>query len=568
MKPRIIKGRVAGALLLLGATSIAGTARAQSSVSPGDSVSRNVAGHSIDRISVALRDGDYATIAVRHPKGLTMNVVAPSDALVRPFVEPDMEGVNAITFVAEGAGQYSVVIRNDGDASIPYSIVFRERLSLDETMRSVPPPDAVSSPRIEAVRRQIDSGNPSTASFWDAIAKEGTPLFEPLDPNYELVTFLWRAVGDTRNVYVAASIEISGSSNKSLRRLGNTDIWYLTLKVPKGARFTYGLEPNRPSVDALERVTRQMDPFNRVMKWNCPDGASKYRCRSVGESPNATPQPWIAKRSGIAVGRIEKNKIHSAFQNVDRDLTIYTPAGYDPRGKPAPLVVLFDDDQYLEPDWGGQNTWDNLIAARKIPPTIIVMVHNLPGRRLFDLVANPTFADFVAKELTLWIRSHYNVSHERNNTVIGGASAGGLGATYIGLTHPEVFGNVLSMSGAFWWSPAHNGGVCGGGCAGPSARPAVRNRDATTEPNLIADLVLNKPPAGRPRVYLGVGTFEFDSDGTGGGILEETRHLRDLLLARNYQVVFKQFVGGHDNVIWRGGLGDGLETLLGDQALH
>jgi hypothetical protein len=31
-------------------------------------------------------------------------------------------------------------------------------------------------------------------------------------------------------------------------------------------------------------------------------------------------------------------------------------------------------------------------------------------------------------------------------------------------------------------------------------------------------------------------------------------------------VVFKQFVGGHDNVIWRGGLGDGLETLLGKKA--
>jgi enterochelin esterase family protein len=79
----------------------------------------------------------------------------------------------------------------------------------------------------------------------------------------------------------------------------------------------------------------------------------------------------------------------------------------------------------------------------------------------------------------------------------------------------------------------------------------------------VADLVLNKPPSDKVRVYLGVGTFEFDSDGTGGGILEETRHLRDLLLVRNYQVVFKQFVGGHDNVIWRGGLGDGLETLLG-----
>jgi len=515
---------------------------------------------------VTLREGDYATLAVRHPKGLAANVIAPNGSLVRPVIEPDMEGINRVVFVAEAAGRYAVAVSNDGDASIPFSIVFRERLSLDETMRPVPQRDALSSPRIEVLRRQIESGNTGTAGFWDAIAKEGTPLFEPLDPGYELVTFLWRAVNDTRNVYLAASFELPGPRSVALHQLGNTDVWYLTLKIPKGARFTYGLEPNRPSLDTLESVTRQMDPLNRGMKWYCPDGTSKYDCRSVGESPQAVPQPWIAKRTAVAAGRIEKSRIHSALQNLDRNLTIYTPAGYDPKGKPASVVVLFDGDEYLEPEWGGQNTWDNLIAAGKIPPTVVVMVHNVAGRRLFDLVANPTFADFAAKELTSWIRAHYNVSHDRSRTVIGGASAGGLGATYIGLTHPEVFGNVLSMSGAFWWSEAHNGGVCGGSCAGPSARPAVRNRDATTEPNFLAGLVLNKPPPVRARVYLGVGTFEFDSDGTGGGILEETRHLRDLLLARNYQVTFRQFAGGHDNVIWRGGLGDGMETLLGEKA--
>ena len=556
---------VRAGLLLFSVTCIAGSVRAQSTLSVGDSVSRNVASHSIDRVTVGLDDGDYAILAVTHPKGLAVTVVSPGGSLLRSFIEPGIEGVNAIEFVAEGAGQYVATVKNDGDAPVQYSIAFRERLSLDERTRIVPPRDAASSPRIEAIRRQIESGNTSTASFWDAVAKEGTPLFEQSDPDHELVTFLWRAVGDIRNVYVAASLELAGAPSVAMRQLGNTDIWYLTLRVPKGARFTYGLEPNRPSMDRLESVTRQMDPFNRGMKWNCPDGASKYDCRSVGESPLATPQRWIGKHSGVTAGRIEKNKIHSALQNVDRDLTIYTPAGYEPKGKPASLVVLFDGDDYLEPEWSGPNTWDNLIAAGKIPPTIVVMVHNLPGRRLFDLVANPRFADFVAKELTVWIRSRYNVSHDRGRTVIGGASAGGLGATYIGLTHPEVFGNVLSMSGAFWWSPAHNGGVCGGSCAGPSARPAVRNRDATTEPNFLADLLLNRTPAGRVRVYLGVGTFEFDSDGTGGGILEETRHLRDLLIARNYQVTFKQYVGGHDNVIWRGGLGDGLEILLGEK---
>ena len=550
-------------LFVIAAMCAAARAGAQATVTPGDSILRSMAAHSIDRVSLALRDGDFANLAVTHGKGLAVSVVKPTGNFVESFVEPDMEGTNPVAFVAEGSGQYALVVRNDGDAPVQYSVAFRELTSLDDRTRPVAPRDEVVSPRIESIRRQIESGNTNTGMFWDAVSKEGTPLFEPLDARYELLTFLWRAAGDTRNVYVAASLELPGPPHKELHRLGTTDIWYLTLKVPKGARFTYGLEPNRPSDEDADRITRQMDPLNRGMKWECPDGASKYTCRSVGESPQAEPQQWIAKRQEIATGKLQTSRIHSALQNLDRDLTIYTPAGYEPKGKPYPLVVLFDGDQYVEPEWGGVNTWDNMIAARRIPATVVVMVHNVSGRRLFDLVVNPTFADFVAKELTPWMRSHYNVSRDRNNVVIGGSSAGGLAATYVGLTHPEAFGNVLSMSGAFWWSPEHNGGVCGGRCASPASRPVVRNRDATTEPNWIANLVLKRPPAARPRVYLGVGTFEFDSDGTGGGILEETRHLRDLLVARNYQVIFRQFVGGHDNVIWRGELGDGLQSLLG-----
>jgi enterochelin esterase family protein len=26
-------------------------------------------------------------------------------------------------------------------------------------------------------------------------------------------------------------------------------------------------------------------------------------------------------------------------------------------------------------------------------------------------------------------------------------------SSYLGLTHPELFGNVLSMSGSYWWAP-------------------------------------------------------------------------------------------------------------------
>ena len=67
------------------------------------------------------------------------------------------------------------------------------------------------------------------------------------------------------------------------------------------------------------------------------------------------------------------------------------------------------------------------------------------------------------------------------------------------------------------------------------------------------------------RFYLTAGTFEIDRDGSGSNILEGTRHLRDVLRAKGYDVHYEQFVGGHDGLSWRGRLADGLIALLGVQ---
>jgi len=59
------------------------------------------------------------------------------------------------------------------------------------------------------------------------------------------------------------------------------------------------------------------------------------------------------------------------------------------------------------------------------------------------------------------------------------------------------------------------------------------------------------------------GVFEVDSRGNGGSILEPSRHMRDVLLAKGYTVHYQQFISGHDYLNWRGTLADGLITLIG-----
>ena len=64
------------------------------------------------------------------------------------------------------------------------------------------------------------------------------------------------------------------------------------------------------------------------------------------------------------------------------------------------------------------------------------------------------------------------------------------------------------------------------------------------------------------RVFLSAGLFEREHGGA-DGILETSRHLRDVLTARGYDVTAREYAGGHDYFVWRGALADGLLALFG-----
>ena len=540
------------------------SAFAQEKLSVNQPVHQIVTAGVTNKYPIRLNDGDYVEVSLASESGSVNLLVAnPDGSLMRGFAGPSVGARNTYAFAAEGAGIFSLNIVNPGEQAAIYELTLQKIVSLDERFRPGEWSDPDPSPRIQELSKQIASGETKTESFWKEIAAQGTPLVEQLNVNYWLVTFLWRAQHDTRSVMVTGSFNVPGPTrNNLMHRIGDSDVWYLTLKLPKGARFTYRLVPNNPPRSENTQTTAQADSYN-PRRWECPKTAKKFLCRSIVELPDAAPQPWIVSKPGTPTGRIEKQTIKSAIQKLDRDLIIYTPAGYKSDGPPNALLVLFDGDDILSDDFQGQTTLDNLAAARKITPTVVVMVDNVGDRRLVDLVANPEFADFMATELVPWVRAHYNVTRGPERTVVSGKSAGGLAAAYMGLRHPEVFGNVFSQSGAFWWSPEHSGGVCASKCPEDGGRRSDPDgMDSRTEENWIAKQFVTSPKL-PVRFFLEAGTFEVDKQGTGGDILEATRTLRDMLLAKGYEVHFQQFVSGHDDLSWRGTFADGLITLLG-----
>ena len=378
------------------------------------------------------------------------------------------------------------------------------------------------------------------------------------------VTFLWRGEPYTHNVMVLW-IPYAGVAPDEylMARLGETDVWYKTIKVDRRMRLAYTLAPNvgrlRPlslgiDMDAITMTAAaaRPDPLNPKRYRIDPDSvdAPEYRGNSVLEMPDAPPQPWVAQRPGVHAGRVEKHRYKSAALNNEREIAIYLPPQYSPQAEPYPLLVVFDEEEYLTlvPT---PTILDNLIAEGRIPPVIALLVSNAPGARDRELPCNPEFSRALVTELLPWAHGLYHFTSDPRHTVVAGSSAGGLAAACSGLWHPEAFGNVLSQSGAFHRTP-------------PSGSDTT---DSSTEPNWVARQFISSPKKAL-RFYLDAGSAEFNATGGADSILFCTRTLRDVLLAKGYEVHFQEFAGGHDYLGWRGTLADGLIALMGGAAAN
>src|SRR5499427_7552002 len=271
---------------------------AQEKLSPNQTVAKKIEPGKTELLSIALNDGDYTNVSFGYKGKINFFLLYPDGTIARRAVGTSGEGKTSFPFAAEGTGSYSVKIENPGDQSASYELAIGDVISLNERLKPVDWSDPYPSPRIQSLRKQIEAGNSNTDAFWKEMAAQGTPLVEPFgaDGKYQLVTFLWRAVHDTRNVEVRGSFEAPASpSDLALHHIENSDIWYLTTKLPAGARFTYQLSPNDPLTFTGPRAsqraaTRQADPLNPHRE--CPPNAGRFRCQSVAELPGAAPQPW------------------------------------------------------------------------------------------------------------------------------------------------------------------------------------------------------------------------------------------------------------------------------------
>lgn len=393
------------------------------------------------------------------------------------------------------------------------------------------------SPRLTALASQIAAGNSGAVEdLWQEVTKQGTPLIEPTgEKGFFQVTFLWRSKEDTNTIVTWEAAHTI--RDQTLDRFRDTDIWYKTYRVRDDARFFYRFSVNDPNFPFVTSAgvkypeKYQVDPLS-LNQWRKQFG--------VVELPNApsmelsTRKPDVPK--GITVKLVPDMK--SSILGNERRVFVYKPVGYDPKGKPYP--VLFFGASYLNfvplPI-----ILDNLIAQKKIPPVVAVLV-DFPDQATLDREqeCDPKFDDFLVKELLPRIREDYHITNDPTKTIIGGASMGGLSAACTALRYPGIFGNVLAQSGSFWWAPA--GGT--------------------------EDGWLTREIAARPRVpvrfFLSIGLLEGGSAFLDGRVsmTQASRHLRDVLRAKGNTVSYREINAGHEPYNWSVTLPEGLVALL------
>jgi enterochelin esterase-like enzyme len=391
-----------------------------------------------------------------------------------------------------------------------------------------------SSPRVEKLKIDLAGRVPGAVdAFWEELRRTHTPIIEPVpdDASRVRVTLVWRGAPGTTGV------EANGAE---MTLIAGTDVWYQTFSMPADHRMWYQFRPR--AGEAMDAAP-QPDPLNPhrfvapvARPQSASDTSSPYMHSSIVVLPAAPASPWVDPRRGVAAGRVDEGVLTGTSGAANRRIWVYSPPATPGAATPAGLLMCLWGKDYLN-QIPVPTILDNLIAERRIPPIAVVFVDNA-GDRFQDFQIAQRFADMVRRDLLPWARATLHVPTDPRRVIVTGYSAAGLESGYLAFRHPDLIGNVLSQSGAFWR-----------GFEGQGA----------SEPQWLA-AQFEATPRRDTKFYIDVGGAE--TTAAGGTFKAANAHLRDVLMQRGYSVVYNDVPGGeHEYIHWRTTLADGLIAL-------
>ena len=266
---------------------------------------------------------------------------------------------------------------------------------------------------------------------------------EPTINQDNTVTFHFTAP-EADSVFVDGDFLPGGKRNRLMKK-GENGLWEYTTESPLAPEiYTYSFRL------AGERV---LDPYNIFLWRNC---ASFYNIFIIN---GERTRNYVNK--DVPHGAVAKVWYPSSSFNNSRRMSIYTPAGYNPRGgKKYPVFYLLHGAGQDEDSWLGfgrlAQIMDNLISEGRVKPMIVVMPNGNVSQQAAPLQGSdsytlPTFfppgtmnGEFEESfnEIISFVESNYRVKKSKEARAIGGLSMGGFHSIYISANNPNLFGYV------------------------------------------------------------------------------------------------------------------------------
>ena len=341
-------------------------------------------------------------------------------------------------------------------------------------------------------------------------------------------TFLWR--GDADEAWICQRV-VGLPDRLPMRRLHNTNLWYVALELPEGSRVEYQIEIRRG--DHYERFN---DPLNPRLS-HSPMGSSSV-CFGVGyETPD-----WVEFDPEARPGEMRDLIVRSRALKRDARVTLYLPARFRPTAS-YPLLIVHDGGDFLQ--YAAMKTvLDNLIHRMDVAATVVAFTY--PEDRLVEYANSAAHSRFLTDELLPELEVSLPLVGQRASRCLLGSSFGAVASLAAAYRSPDTYGNLVLMSGSFVFTDI---GTDHGG--GPAFDPVVKfiNR-YRAKPRKVTD-----------HMFMSCGVYE--------PLIVPNRSMVHVFEAAGMNVRYSEARDGHSWENWRDRLRDALaSTFPGPQKLY
>jgi enterochelin esterase-like enzyme len=253
----------------------------------------------------------------------------------------------------------------------------------------------------------------------------------------------------------------------------------------------------------------------------------------------------------------------------DVNYAVYLPSDYATSTRRYPVVYLlhgYTDDESGWVQFGEVNlAADRAIAAREIPPMIIVMPDGGVSFYINDCQNKVRFEDMFVQEFIPHIDKTFRTRPEKEFRGLSGLSMGGWGSLVLALRHPDLFAACAAFSAAMWTEedlvnmPEKNYDRLMGRLFGPKLEGKARLTPHFRAHNPIDQAkTLTEDSLKKVRYYIDCGDDDF--------LIKANMALHAVLLDRKIPHEFRVRDGGHSWIYWRTGIVDGLAFI--GQSFH